>query len=152
MTVLIANEQKDLRVPRKRLREIVQAVVADHGYENAVVSVAVVDGRTVRRINRKYLGRDRITDVISFPLEDDFNEEGDFLDEGGWLLGEIVVCASRAKAVAKRRGGRPQAELLLYVVHGLLHLLGMDDDTARAAQQMHDRALEILMEHGVVVR
>ncbi len=140
MSVAIANEQRRLRVPRKKIHEIVEAVLADRGKAGLDVSVAVVDNRAIRKLNRQYLGRDDVTDVIAFGGEDEW---------GHGLLGDIAVSAEKARQEAERRGGSAQAELLLYVVHGLLHLLGMDDATPAQAERMHQEALSILARHRV---
>lgn len=141
MTVEIANRQRKVRVPRKRLAEVVDALLASHDLERAMVSVAVVDNTEIRRVNREFLGRNRVTDVIAFPLTDGVCVLGD--EEP---IGEVVVSAERAKQVAK---GPVQAELLLYVVHGMLHLLGWDDDTPKRRERMHTEALRVLRRHSV---
>jgi len=150
MTVEIANRQRLLRVPRKKIAEVVDHVMAGRGLDGVLVSVAVVDDATIRTINREFLDRDEATDVISFPLSDPPKQGRDSPgSEEPRLLGEIVVSAQRARRTAQRRKGAPSAELLLYVVHGLLHLLGLDDDTPERASHMHQEALCILRQHGV---
>ena len=143
MTTEIANQQRALRVPRKKIVEIVDDVLASREMGDALVSVAVVDNRTIRSLNRQFLNSDRVTDVIAFPLD-----HGPASSDAP-LLGEVVVSAERAKQVARRRGGTPTAELLLYVVHGLLHLLGMTDDSPGRGARMHSEALDILTRHKV---
>ena len=94
-------------------------------------------------INRKFLGRDQVTDVIAFP----FGSHSVCPDDR--VIGEIVVSAERARRVAKRTGTPVRSELLLYVVHGMLHLLGMHDHTRAQAHRMHTQALHILARHGI---
>ena len=104
------------------------------------MSIAYVDDETIRRLNSKYLGRGNATDVLAFDLSD--GPEGD--GEAG-LLGEVIVSAERAAGEAERRGISPVDEVALYTVHGLLHLLGFDDATPAAAEDMYaqaDAALE----------
>ena len=141
MTVEIANRQRKVRLPRKRITEIVDRLLADHGLGRALVSVAVVDNKEIRRVNREFLGRSYITDVISFPLADEIGAIGS--EEP---IGEVVVSAERAQQAASKS---VQAELLLYVVHGVLHLLGWDDDTPERRERMHKEALRILRRHSV---
>ena len=143
MTVEIASRQRKLRVPRKKITEILRDVLSGQTGRDGDISVAIVDNRTIRALNRQFLHRDRVTDVIAFPLEDDPGRAA------GHPLGEVVVSAERALQAARRRGGSPQAELLLYVVHGVLHLLGMADDTPARASRMHHEALKILRRHSV---
>ena len=141
MTVEIASRQGKVRVPRKRIAVVVDALLASHDLGGAMVSVAVVDNSEIRRVNRKFLGRNRVTDVIAFPLADGVGAPGD--EEP---IGEVVVSAERAKQAA---AGPVQSELLLYVVHGVLHLLGWDDDTPERRERMHNEALRILRRHSV---
>ncbi len=140
MSVEIVNRQRLLRVPRKRIQRIVDDVLAERGAADALVSVAIVDNREIRRLNRRFLGRDAVTDVIAF-ANDDPTPDG--------LLGDVAVSAEKAAREARRRGVSPQGELLLYVVHGVLHLLGMDDASQADAQRMHEAALAALRLHGV---
>ena len=103
MTVEIANQQRHMRVPRKKIAEVVGSVLAGRGMDAALVSLAVVDNRTIRAMNRRFLGHDRVTDVISFPAEEDETDDN--------LLGDVVVSAQRAAQEAKRRSGSPRAEM-----------------------------------------
>jgi probable rRNA maturation factor len=101
-----------------RLREAVEQVLEEAGALAARISVALVDDATIHRLNREFLSHDFPTDVITFPLS----------DEGSATLeGEIVVSVETAAATAERLGWPAGDELLLYVVHGALHLVGYDD-------------------------
>src|SRR5207248_7741394 len=94
-------------------------------------SLAFVDNATIHRLNKQFLDHDEPTDVLSFPLS-----------EGKKLAGELVIGAEVARDQAAERGHDVQAELALYVIHGLLHLCGYDDhedaDVARIrARERH---------------
>ena len=80
----------------------------------------------MRRLNREFHDADEITDVLAFPLDEGARERGP--------EGEVIVCVPQAYREARARGLPPLTELLLYVVHGSLHLLGEDDHDARAAR------------------
>lgn len=129
----IANRQKLLPVDRRLLRRAVRAVLAEADVENAEISVAVVDDATIRRLHQRYLGQDCPTDVLSFV----FDSREDRLE------GEVIVSAETARSAAPRYRHAPAEELLLYVVHGTLHLLGWRDDTppARAAMSRRQRKI-----------
>jgi len=101
------------------------------------LSVAIVDDAQIRQLNRRFLKRDRETDVLAFPLAD---------DDG--FLGEVVISAERAQAVARASAANPGHELALYLVHGVLHLLGYDDLSPDDAKRMHAREDEILTDLG----
>jgi probable rRNA maturation factor len=115
--VLVANEQATLTIDEARLVAAVQAVLADSDFQSAYVSIAVVDDPTIHGLNVQYLGHDYPTDVLSFVLE----ESADRVE------GELVVSADTALREAQDAGWSPQDELLLYVLHGTLHLVGYDD-------------------------
>jgi len=134
-TVTIASLQKDLRVPRKRIEELVRFVARRRKIALADVDVAVVDGRRMSRLNRRWLGRSGTTDVISFDLTGD-------ADRG--ITAQIIVCATVARREAERRGIGPQRELLLYVLHGLLHVAGLDDRTPTQRKRMEACQVSLL--------
>ena len=101
-------------------------VVQDAGFSSADISLAVVDDAAIRRLNRKYLQHDYATDVITFPLG----------RENGHLEGEIVLSGETAARQAESFQWELADELLLYVIHGTLHLVGYDDDSAEASAEM----------------
>jgi probable rRNA maturation factor len=97
-----------------------------------------VDDETIHGLNRRFLDHDFPTDVITFPLE----------EEDGHLEGEIVASFDTARREAGRFGWPAADELLLYVIHGALHLLGYDDTTADAAGQMREQERVMLAHFG----
>lgn len=139
-TIEIANEQSACRIDEALIRRAVLEILAGEGVERAQISVAVVDDRTIQAIHRKYLNHDDPTDVISFPLE----------WKDGCLDGEIVVSAETALAAAQELGWPAENELLLYVVHGTLHLLGYDDQSQPDRREMRDRERRYLTRFGMV--
>ncbi len=130
--VQVANLQSRLRIGRRRVKAAVRAAVEGAGVASGRISVAVVDDPTIHELNRRYLDHDCPTDVISFPLE----------PPGDGVEGEIVVSADTAIAAAPRYGWSAEEEFLRYVVHGALHLAGLDDTTPkeRAAMRRRERA------------
>ncbi len=137
----IADRQHTLHVDPRRIERVIRSVLRDAGLARAQISVAVVDDATIRRLNRRHLGHDDPTDVLSFPLE----------CGEGTLEGEIVVSADTATAVAGDLGWSPAEELLLYVVHGALHLVGYDDVSAADRRTMRRREREVLAGFGLAV-
>ena len=137
--VSIAVPQETVPVDRGRMREVARAVLAGEGHDNAEVSLAFVDNATIHRLNRQFLDHDEPTDVLSFPLS----------ESKGRLSGELVIGAEVARAQAEARGHDLQAELALYVIHGLLHLCGYDDKTDDAAREMRQRERHYLAALGL---
>jgi probable rRNA maturation factor len=121
ITVTITNRQKTLPIDRRRMRQAVQAVVRDAGIREARISVAMVDDAAIAKLHEQFLGDPESTDVLSFVLE----------QSPPALEGEVVVSADTARSNAARYRCPAEEELLLYVIHGTLHLVGYDDTTPR---------------------
>jgi probable rRNA maturation factor len=138
--ISIATPQEVVPVDRARMREVVRAVLAGEQVADAEISLAFVDNPTIHRLNQRYLQHDEPTDVLSFPL----SEPG-----GARLAGELVIGAEVAAAQAAARGHDVQAELALYVIHGLLHLCGHDDHDDAAAAAMRQRERHYLHQLGL---
>lgn len=135
----VANLQRAVPVDRRQFRRAVRLVLRDAGIVDAIVSLAVVDDATIRQLHHRYLGKDATTDVLSFVLEKD----------AGMLEGEIIVGAETACRQAPRFGWTAENELLLYVIHGALHLVGYDDRTPRKRALMYRRQSEYLARLGI---
>jgi probable rRNA maturation factor len=139
--VEISDGQQFLDVDHAALSGLARRTLAAQGIEAASISVALVDNATIHAINRRHLAHDWPTDVISFTL----SEPGDVA-----LAGELVISAEMAVATAREAGAEPFAELALYVVHGLLHLCGLDDQAEADAAAMRRREAEILASEGLI--
>ena len=110
------------------------AVCRDAGIAMARISVALVDDPTIAELHRDFLNDPSPTDVLSFVLE----------QSPGMLEGEVVVSADTALACAPRYRCRPEEELLRYVIHGTLHLVGYDDGTPQKRAAMRPKENEYL--------
>jgi probable rRNA maturation factor len=141
----ITDLQDHVRLDKKLILQVVRRVIKEEGRTARSLSVVLTDNRHLRDLNRQYLGQDRFTDVISFPLED-LDWPGAALHAG--INGEIIASAELAVQQARARNGDPQGELLLYLVHGLLHLMGYDDRTPVQAKRMHEREDTLLESFG----
>ncbi|MCK5578555.1 MAG: rRNA maturation RNase YbeY [Planctomycetes bacterium] len=130
-----------LPVETRLIKKVLQSVLKEHKHARFDLSLALVDNRTIRKLNRRYLKHNRITDVIAFPLMDDGMN-------GDKVLGEIVVSVEKAVPEARRRKITVRQELLLYCVHGLLHLLGYDDGNPRARRRMEKKQATILSKYA----
>lgn len=139
INVEISDTQGHLRVECADLIALVRDVLTAEGHTRASISIALVDQAAIHAINRAHLGHDWPTDVISFP----FTEPGD-----PELAGELVVSAELAAAMAAQIGVDPRDELALYIVHGLLHLCGYDDQSDSDAAAIRRREDELLSACG----
>ena len=109
------------------------------------VSIAIVDDSEIRQLNAQFLNHKATTDCLSFDLSDD--EESEITDQKSKTF-ELIVNGEMAVRQADLRGHSSEAELALYITHGLLHNLGFDDQTSDQARTMHDTEDEILQQMG----
>lgn len=107
----------------------------------AELSVALVGDKEMSRLHERFMGIPGPTDVLTFPLDED--------DAGDVTAGEVVVCVPEAKRRSRDEGTSHRDEVLLYALHGLLHLCGYDDRTTRAFNRMHKKEDELLAALGV---
>jgi probable rRNA maturation factor len=157
--VLVANEQDDVDVDADRFLALANDVLLDEQVgEEVEVAVRYVDEKTMADLNQRFMGKAGPTDVLSFPIDDGPPEVGRTPDNGGTgpgstteedpeipsLLGDIVICPSVAKVRAPDHAGNYEDELALLLVHGILHLLGMDHIEEDEAEAMEDRERELL--------
>jgi probable rRNA maturation factor len=105
------------------------------------LSVALVGDRRMSELHEQFMGIAGPTDVLTFELEHDAR--------GQVVAGEVVVCMPHAVRAARRSGMAVRKEVLLYALHGMLHLCGFDDRTDRDFVRMHQREDDILKRLGV---
>jgi probable rRNA maturation factor len=141
----ITDLQDHVRLDRKQILQIIRRVIKEEGRSAKSLSIVLTDNRHMRDLNREYLGHDSLTDVISFPLEDLDWPTG---QASGGINGEIIASAELAFQQAQSTNTDPRAELMLYLVHGLLHLMGYDDRKPDQARRMHAREDALLEEFG----
>jgi len=123
------------------LKLVVRAAALAAGEDDPALSISIVDNASIHKVNRDFLQHDYPTDVISFDYGDDEDE--------GENEGEIIVSAEKAVEVAEALERDPESELILYVVHGVLHLRGFDDKDPAQAAAMRARETEVLLELGL---
>ena len=141
MTVVqIAKNFRDIDIDISRLKKLVRAVCSRFKLSETTVSIAIVDDAQIRKVNKQFLNCNCSTDCLSFDLSDG--------DTGSVKTFELVVNAEKAVKEARLRGHSSEAELALYITHGLLHNLGFDDCTPAKAKKMHDAEDEILQQFG----
>ena len=165
--VFAADEQSDHPVDALRWARLAEAVLgeADLGGD-AELSILFVDEKAMAELNSRFLGKDGPTDVLAFPIdEEEPAESGRSPDSGGTgpgmpsepeempvLLGDIVICPAVAHRNAAFHAGTYEDELAVLVVHGLLHLMGMDHQEDAEAEEMEARERELLSRHYGEVR
>lgn len=138
ITVHIAKKYKDIDVNSDKLKKLARSLCKRFEITNAAINIVIATDNQIRQVNKEFLNCPDPTDVISFDLSETGSEEKTF---------DIMVNGQMAKEQAKQRGHNGEAELALYITHGLLHNLGFDDSTEKQAKEMHQLEDEILKQH-----
>ena len=130
----VLNTQKRCEIHGPAVVALCDAVLLALGVPQRPLTVVFVNPRRMRALNRKYLGRDYATDVLSFSYPGE-------VAEGRFILGEIVIAPEVAWDQARRLKVAPERELRRLLVHGLLHLAGYDHETDQGAMLRLQRRL-----------
>jgi probable rRNA maturation factor len=147
--VFAADEQQDHPMAVTRWAELTRQVLTARGVKGETeVSLLFVDEEAMAALNEQFLGQSGATDVLSFPIEDEPGPTGRSPDLGGsgpgssaeqgalTLLGDVVICPAVAARNALEHEVALDDEVALLVVHGLLHLLGLDHEDDAEAERM----------------
>ena len=128
--MIAINNQTKSNIDLILVKKIVNKFLKHYRLERKEVSIAFVSENTIRRLNKKYRHQDKITDILSFP-DDDKN------------LGEVIICYTAVKRQAKRYSDSIKEELAFILIHGLLHLIGHEDKTAKGREEMEGLGQEL---------
>ena len=155
--VFAADEQGDHPIAVARWAALSRQVLHARGVKGETeVSLLFVDEDAIAALNEQFLGKSGPTDVLSFPIEDEPGPTGRSPDLGGsgpgsspeegtlTLLGDVVICPAVAARNAVEHEVSLEDELALLVVHGLLHLLGLDHEDDAEAERMEALEQELL--------
>jgi len=141
-----------LKIPFTRpwLREVVKQVLKEAKFKSPVeVSLAITDDDEIRELNRLYRGIDQPTDVLSFTLTGPFHiKKGDiFITSTGSKvsLGEIIISYPMAVEQARIYKKPVEQEMILLIVHGMLHILGYEHEKPAEAKKMETREKNIIL-------
>ena len=107
------------RFDSKRFSTVAKKVLSGENKGRYTVSVALVNGLEMKKLNNKFRKKNKPTDVLSFAMED------------GKVLGEVIICPSVVKINAEKNGIKYQQELMKVFVHGILHILGYDHEGSK---------------------
>jgi probable rRNA maturation factor len=122
------------------LKAAAAAVLEGEGVRDAKVTLAFVDNAHIHRLNKQFLNHDEPTDVLTFPYTEPKSKK---------LEGEVVIGTEIAREYAADRGHDVKLELLLYVIHGCLHLCGYTDTNPRGEAEMRAKERYYLMQLGL---
>ena len=121
--VFIKNQQKIIPVEAKKIKKAAERILASLRISGYELSVLLLDNKGIRAVNKKYLNRNRPTNVISFSLT-----EGEFGNINPHVLGDVVISVEKALEQAETRGTSLEEELTFLLIHGILHLVGYDHE------------------------
>ncbi len=139
MKVDIRNLQDKVRLSENEILRCARVALKFMSEDKAELSLLFVDDPYIKRLNWKYRKVNSRTDVLAFAMR-----EGQGLSKDSQILGDVVISAETAKREAKERSIALQDELNLYIVHGVLHLLGYDDENPRERKKMKAKEKEII--------
>jgi probable rRNA maturation factor len=138
----IINNQRKIKLDKKTFLEFAENIVSEiEETENKNVTIAFVSDRKMRELNKRYRGKDKTTDVLSFPFEPD---EFDLFDTDAAtdnFLGDILISAEQAVRQSAEYNLTLEQELKQLILHGVLHLCGYDHETDNG--EMNARELEL---------
>lgn len=140
MNILFDNRQEDIEITDDIFKLIEDSIKEVIKYENlndnVMVSVSFVGDEEIRNLNRDFRGVDRSTDVLSFPMDDDFQIEER-------ILGDVVINTKRVIEQAEELGHTNEREISYLTVHSILHLLGYDhiDDSDKEIMRFHEKMI-----------
>ncbi len=147
--IYIKNQQKDLRFTncKKQVRLIVESVLQVENAKADELSLFFVSDRKMKQIHLEFFQDPSSTDCMSFPIDEPTSQEY-------CVLGEIFVCPLTAISFSQKRNKNPYIEATLYIVHGLLHLLGYDDQDTKSRRKMRQKerkCMKILESKGYLL-
>ena len=123
------------------------AAVCQDSSASFEVAVRIVDEHEGRELNKQYANKDKATNVLSFPAGDPVTAQ--LLDGDTRLLGDVVICGPVVEREAADQGKDPASHWGHLLVHGALHLLGYDHQTARQAAEMEALERDLLAQRGI---
>ena len=128
-----AGQAMDIRAVKKTCLKVLRA---ERVRRDALLSISAIDTAEMEALNRRYLFREGTTDVLAFPMGEKSGE--------GYLLGDVVICPDYVFKQREEYEVEEGRELEFVTAHGLLHLLGYEDDDEQGALAMDRRQREIL--------
>ncbi|MDD5561228.1 MAG: rRNA maturation RNase YbeY [Candidatus Omnitrophica bacterium] len=135
INITISNLQKRLPIHRVRIKNLVLKVIKGEGFKKpGDINICFTDNILIKKLNAEFLKADRVTDVLAFKLSDE--------KIGGRLIADIVISTDAAARNARLFRTSSGEELLLYVTHGMLHILGYDDRSKAQTQLMRKKERE----------
>jgi probable rRNA maturation factor len=145
MPISLTNEQSQ-SLQTELLIETATRLLLETDYSTAQVDILLTDDRTIQDLNSTYRGFDKPTDVLSFAQLDQDADSPELppAPDRPMVLGDVVISVDTALRQAEAHGVTLEQELALLTAHGILHLIGYEDETEAGAVLMHSKERELL--------
>lgn len=142
MKIWIRNLQKPIPLDLRKIRRVVQKILVRLGLPEAELSLLLVDDREIRELNRRFLGRDKPTNVLAFSMR-----EGEYSSLHPHLLGDLVISIETSRRQSRQSGLTEMEMLILLLIHGILHLIGYEHEgSKKEAHKMTLKQKELFQE------
>ncbi|ACO04127.1 MAG TPA: rRNA maturation RNase YbeY [Persephonella sp.] len=128
--ILINKELGDRSITKKFVKEAVEKILEHLNIDNVEISITLTDDSTIKEINRQWRGKDKPTDVLSFPIDE---KPPKYRYR---ILGDVVISLPYAKKQAEEIGLPYREEIIRLLIHGILHLLGYDHERSEKEAQV----------------
>lgn len=138
--ILIDKQVYDREITKRLVKELTGSILEKLGLTGVEVSITLTDDQTITNINREWRGKDKPTDVLSFPQEDSIGYRYR-------ILGDVVISLPYAKRQAEEIGLTYREEVLRLLVHGILHLLGYDHERSEEDERVMFTLQEDIINH-----
>lgn len=140
MAVNVKNEQNIIKIDIDLINSLIGDLLSILNFIEEDVNIVIVNNKRISELNKKYLGKEEPTDVLAFSMKEGKN---DFVikDE---ILGDVAVSAEMAYKRSKTLNIGLHKELILYIIHGILHLLGYEDYSGSSRKEMKMKEKELL--------
>lgn len=140
MKLQIDNNQNIIKINKRKIRSTVLKILKILNCANQEISLSFVDDEKIKKLNKQYLGKDKPTNVISFPLQ-----EGEYSDINPNILGDIIISTETAQRDALLGNLTLSQEIDFLIIHGILHLLGYNHEntTRKETNKMHQKEKDL---------
>ena len=143
MAVFLHNKHSEIQIDNLELKKKVDAIMANLNCLDKEISILLMGDDDIRQLNKKFRGYNKPTDVLSFPQ----NADEDPPIPGEIILGDIAISLDIAKIQAKEHGLKLKEEIILLLIHGILHLLGFDHEISEQEEiKMRNKTRELFKE------
>ena len=143
MAIFLHNKHSKIQIDNLDIKMKIDAIMANLNCLDKEISILLMSDNEIRQLNKKFRDYDKPTDVLSFPQKADEDPP----IPGEIILGDIAISLDTAKFQAKEHGLKLKEEIILLLIHGILHLLGYDHEISEQEEnKMRNKTRELFKE------